>query len=921
MAVDAQNDNSSEPSPGWNTELADLALSVHSGVAWQFSFAADDVTWMSGMDVLLGMPGAAAEDVRARLIKLIEPLTTAARSTAVWQDLELEQPLDTSASTARSLHFKARKLGDSQTGLIVGIASDMTETQRDRQALADLADRYRLLVELSPDAICVHQDGVVTYVNPATVTMVGAESDDQLVGRPIVDFLDQPSLEEVRERIACLTEPGARTAPAEAALRRLDGSQVLVESVSVRTTWEGRAAFQVIMRDVTAQKEAEAAVRYQAALVEHVSNAIIATTGDGVVTSWNPAAETVYGIPSEHALGRHVSELVGAPLDPRELLGAGGVTETTHRGSDGSMRIVRVSVARMDGGFVLLCADETARRRAERRYTTVVAALDEGVVVVGVNGLIEAANPAALDILGVEESDIVGSEPTAWPLFDESGEAISFADYPGMHTHRTGEPQNSRVVLAQRPDAAMVWLAVSCRSLDSEDRPPHRVVVSFTDITESRAIRQRLEHEATHDALTGLANRTLALERIRAAACDSQVRSTAVLFVDLDKFKFINDSLGHAVGDQVLRVVGDRLRTAVRRDDLVGRLGGDEFVVVSCGNNDHGSLRALAQRLRSTLAKPMTLEGRALHVDASIGIVLVPPGDSRSAEDVLRDADVAMYQAKTLGRGRATFFDVGLRERVQRHMHLEQDLREASHDDQFWVAYQPIVDLRTGGVVALEALLRWAHPAHGTVSPAEFIPLAEESDLINEIGAHTLRTATHEIATHRELHGLDLKVNLSARQLDDPNLLRSVRGPLAETGMPARRLCLEVTESALMRDPVAATRTLRALRAVGVDLAIDDFGTGYASLVQLQRLPLDTVKIDRSFVAELGTSGDAEVIVTSIIAMAHALGLTVVAEGVETEEQLAVLRRLGCDQAQGFYFGKPVPIGQVRFALSCPRPG
>ncbi|MDR7304284.1 sensor domain-containing protein [Haloactinomyces albus] len=918
MGADAHNTDGIPVGSGLGRELVDLALSVNDAVMWSFSFADDEITWMSGMDALLSMSGAAEGDIRARLLELVEPLTTGARTTTAWQDLELEQQLETPDRGMRLIRFRARRFGDIRTGGLAGIATDVTTAHGNRQALADLADRYRLLVELSPDAICVHQDGMLKYVNPATVRIVAAESDTQIIDSPIADFLDERSIPQLRERISSLTTPGATSTPTETELLRFDGDTVLVEAISVRTTWEGRPAFQVIMRDLTAQKEAEATLHYQAALVQHVSDAIIATTRGGVVTSWNPAAEAVYGVPADQALGRHVGDLVGASLDPESLLTGGGIAQAVHRRADGAVLAIRVSAAEMEDGFVLVCADETARRRAERHFATVVATLDEGVIVVGATGLIESANPAAQRISGAEESEIVGSSPVSWPLFDEDGAGIPPEASPAMQTQRTGEPQNSRVVRLQRADGQSVWLALTSRPLMSDDQQPHSVVISFTDITESRAIREQLKQEATHDPLTGLANRTLILQQLSAALrCSHRTQPMTVLFIDLDNFKVINDSLGHGVGDAVLRIAGERLQKAARHEDLVSRLGGDEFVVIAHGEISHEEVRSLTERLRDSLANPVTVQGRQIHLDTSIGIVLVPPEDARGAEDVLRDADVAMYRAKALGRGRYVFFDVALRERMQRHMQLEQDLRSAVQENQLRVAYQPLVDLRTNRMVGVEGLLRWNHPVHGTVSPGEFIPLAEESGLISHIGAHMLRTATRELAAQRDRNklALQLNVNLSAHQLDDPRLLSTVREALAETGLPAHRLCLEVTESALMQDSAAATRVLRALRELGVLLAIDDFGTGYSSLAQLHSLPLDSLKIDRSFVARLGDSKDTEVIVTSIIAMAQAVGLTVVAEGAETARQLELLRDLGCNQAQGFYFGKPAPIDDLSEAV------
>jgi diguanylate cyclase (GGDEF)-like protein/PAS domain S-box-containing protein len=768
-------------------------------------------------------------------------------------------------------------------------------------------DSVAELVELSPDAICVHENGVVTYANRAALDAFAARFADEVVGRPFTDFVAEDSRPALLEKLALLTEPGAATEPVEALMSRLDDSKFAVETQTVRTA---KNAYQVVLRDITARKAAADALRYQAALVSHVSDALIATTGEGVVTSWNPAAEAVYGWTAAEAVGRRASELVGAPLDLTAIRRGGGVTEAVHRRRDGAPLTVRVSAAEMNDGWVLVCADETARRRAEQNYRTVVASLDEGVLVMGPTGLIEAANPAACRILGVAETDLIGVPCHTLVLFTESGQWIPPDEMPSVRTRRTGVTHNGLVVRLRRPDGRDVWVSLTSRLLNPDDPTAAAVVTSFTDISESRAISARLAHDATHDPLTRLGNRTLVLDRL-----DVRTRRSAatVLFLDLDKFKVINDSLGHSVGDQVLRIVGERLRRCSGRADLVGRLGGDEFVVVTDEVTEPAEVRALAEHLRAALAEPIGVLGRQLHLDASIGVVLVDGADRRSAEDLLRDADVAMYQAKTLGRGRHHFFDVSLRERMQRRLRMEQDLRDAVHGGQLWPAYQPVVDLKTGEMVAVEALLRWTHPRHGAIPPAEFIPLAEESDLINVIGKEMLRATTRELASRRANQGLDLtlKVNISTRQLDDPHLVPAVQDALASTGLPASALCLEVTESALMRDQEAAGEVLAALRSLGVLLAIDDFGTGYSSLAQLRRLTLDTLKIDRSFITGIAESRDAEAIVTSIIAMAHAVDLTVIAEGVETAEQLDLLRKLDCDQAQGYHLGRPIPAAEL----------
>jgi diguanylate cyclase (GGDEF)-like protein/PAS domain S-box-containing protein len=874
--------------------LAGLAPEGDTGVIFSFDATDTTLTWLPGLDAVLGLPGAPGEDLCEQLLALLRPLTANLRAVLPGRDFELEQSLETATGQPRRIRLRARTVGErSRTTGLLGVAYAVRDEQPGKSELAELADRYRVLVELSPDAICVHEGGFVSYVNRAALDLLGAGSTAEVFGRPFTDFLADGSAERLAGGVRALTEPGAGTGPVEAVLKRVDGSKLAVETVTVRTSDESTSSFQVVIRDVTGRRAVADALRTQAALVTHVSDAIIATTGAGLVTSWNPAAE-----------------LVGAELDPAAVLRAGGVVEQAHRNRTGTALSVRVSAAEMNDGYVLVCADETARRRAEQRYRTVVGALDEGVMVMGPTGRLESANPAAGRILGLTPADLIGVPSTMLALFDEAGGQIPDEELPSVRTRRTGLTQNGRVARWRRPDGRDVWLSLTSRLLDPEDAAGATAVVSFTDITERRSISARLAHDATHDPLTRLANRTLVLDRLdRRTHC----QASTVLFLDLDKFKVINDSLGHSVGDQVLRIVGERLRHAAGAEDVVGRLGGDEFVVVTQAATEDGEVRALAGHVRAVLAEPIVVHGRQLHLDASIGVVLVGPDDQRSAEDLLRDADVAMYQAKALGGGRFELFDVTLRERMQRRLRLEQDLREAVHNGQLWPAYQPVVDLRTGKMVAVEALLRWTHPKHGEISPVEFIPLAEESELINVIGKFVLRCATRELARLRTERGLDLnlKVNLSVRQLDDPGLVPAVRDVLATTGLPPGSLCLEITESALMRDEAAAAAVLASLRGLGVLLAIDDFGTGYSSLAQLRRLTLDTLKIDRSFITGIAESRDAAAIVTSIIAMAHAVDLTVVAEGVETAEELALLRELDCDQAQGYHLGRPAAAADL----------
>ena len=469
--------------------------------------------------------------------------------------------------------------------------------------------------------------------------------------------------------------------PSEAVMRRFDGTTLDVEAISVLTTWEGKPAYQVVFRDLTAQKAAQATLRFQAALVDHVSDALIATTSTGIVTSWNPAAETIYRRPVAQALARPISETVGAQLDPAALVARGGVVHATHHAMDGSPLQVRISAAAMDHGYVLVCADQTALHRAEQHFQTVVGALDEGVVVLGKDLRVESVNPAALRILGVKPEDVPSylSRTDMVPLYDASGDRISVEQRPLARTLSTGKPITAYVLGANRPDGARVWLSVNCRPLNPADPDHSAVLISFTDITAQHAAREVLAHQATHDALTGLPNRA----HVVALAADALARRdeyalAAVLFIDLDNLKLINDSLGHHAGDEILKFAAQRLRLAVRAGDTVGRIGGDEFVALMTGPIDREALDNLTQRLHATLAEPVVIAGVTLRTQASIGIRLVEPGDGRDAAALLRDADLAMYRAKKSGRGRTHHFTAFLREQLTTAKHRRSDLLPAS---------------------------------------------------------------------------------------------------------------------------------------------------------------------------------------------------------------------------------------------------
>jgi diguanylate cyclase (GGDEF)-like protein/PAS domain S-box-containing protein len=439
------------------------------------------------------------------------------------------------------------------------------------------------------------------------------------------------------------------------------------------------------------------------------------------------------------------------------------------------------------------------------------------------------------------------------------------------------------------------------------------------DITLRKQLELQLQHQAFHDSLTGLANRALFRDRV-AHALARQARShgaVSVLFSDLDDFKTVNDSLGHDAGDQLLVAVAERLRAVMRPEDTTARFGGDEFAILLEETSEEGTRRA-AERILEALRSPFEFHGRQVVMHASIG-ASVTSDSQTEPDDLLRQADLAMYNAKTSGKGRFAFYEPQMHAAAVTRMELKADLEQAIADHDFELHYQPIVDLRSGRVTGLEALLRWRHAERGLVLPAEFIPIAEETGLIVSLGSWVVNAACEQLAAWGRagvpagpLHSrMSMWVNLSARQLQEPDFVETVADALRSSGIQPDRLTLEITESALMSDLDQSAATLHRLRALGVRLAIDDFGTGYSSLSYLERLPVEVLKIDRSFTAAIGQGRDVPVLVRSIVKLGQTLHMEVLAEGIETAEQLARLRAIDCRLGQGFHFSPALPADEV----------
>ncbi|WP_345810974.1 EAL domain-containing protein [Paraburkholderia sp. PREW-6R] len=560
--------------------------------------------------------------------------------------------------------------------------------------------------------------------------------------------------------------------------------------------------------------------------------------------------------------------------------------------------------------------DAMAQRlaRSEEHHRLVVDHLIEGIIVQSCDGQVLACNPSAQRILRAGPQIVGHSIRTVITrALHEDGTIMETSEHPTQRALATGKPLLGVTVGLELIDGNVVWITENVVPIIGPgDTEPRSVLISFTDIGPVREAQLQLKFLATRDSLTGLYNRAYLTERMRdlfapvTLGGTSQMASVAVLFVDLDGFKKVNDTAGHEAGDALLCSVAERLAVCTGRMDTLARVGGDEFVIVVSAYGNTGHLIGLARRILDLIAEPFAVAGNDYYLGASIGISLFPE-DGQDVATLMRNADSAMYHAKQRGRNNFQFFTAELNQHLQRRFTIEQSLRRALASDELSLVYQPIVDSQDGRTIGAEALLRWHNGELGNVSPAEFVPVAEDAGLIVEIGDWVLRRACEQIAQWRRTIAPDLvvAVNLSPRQFND-GLLERIQRCLARTGLEPSALELEITERLLMSDSESVMPMLSALTDMGVRISVDDFGTGYSSLSYLKRFPLHNLKIDRSFVAGLPDHRDSIAITQAVVAMAHSLGMNVTAEGVETAAQADFLRSIACDKQQGYFYSRPV---------------
>ncbi|CAJ0701812.1 EAL domain-containing protein [Ralstonia sp. 22086] len=555
---------------------------------------------------------------------------------------------------------------------------------------------------------------------------------------------------------------------------------------------------------------------------------------------------------------------------------------------------------------------ERGLAESEERYRLAISNLHEGVVIMSPDGVVQAANASAERILRVRPGQLVGRNrlDPIQRVVDEDGKEVGATMMPSGQVLRTGEPIFGRVYGLLLKTGELMWVRQNIIPIRRHAEPaPSSVMLSFADITDIKRAEQRLRHLAAHDALTGLTNRSFFIAHLESTieSARDESRELALFFLDLDRFKSVNDTAGHACGDTLLQSAAARLTDCIGPGDVIARLGGDEFVILIDQRVEGKRIALLAERLLQAMREPFdTVNGR-YYLGVSIGVALYPH-DGISGSDLLRSADAAMYRAKQNGRNRAQFYTAELNARLQRRYMLENALRDARENNELQLVYQPKYDLASHRIVGAEALLRWNSAKLGAISPVEFIPVAEETGLIVPIGAWVLRRACEQAVIWYEALGYDFRmaVNLSARQFQAGDVVPMIEQTLADTGLPPTALEVEITESLLMGGADEVRPMFDALTAQGIRISIDDFGTGYSSLSYLQRFPISNVKIDRSFITGIPGDPDSVALTEAIVAMARALGMTVTAEGVEDADQVEFLAKAGCQEIQGYYIGKPV---------------
>ena len=797
---------------------------------------------------------------------------------------------------------------------------------------------YRSVFEHSMDAVLLTApDGTVHAANPAACQLFG-RTEEEICKAGRAGLVD-PSSPHLGDLLAERTRTGEMRG--ELIFIRGDGTRFPGE-ISSRRFIDDRGVERTVMivRDLTEQKRTTAALHESQLLLDSVVNStkelIWSVDPESFGLLWFNRAFSDYVF---QARGLRISAGMrpdGLFVDANrvhlwhELYQAAlkeGSFATEYRGyTNGNVLQLNLHAMKRDGavfGIAAFARDITDQKKAERllaeseeQYRLLIAAMEEGVVLQGENAEIIAFNRSTERILGLSADQLRGktSFDPEWYAIHEDGSPFPGEAHPVVKTLKTGQPQSDVIMGIHKPDGTLTWISVNAQPIFKEGNAlPYRVVATMHDITEQKLAQEHIEMLAHFDQLTGLPNRILLNDRFRYALSLAQRsgEKLALMFVDLDHFKDVNDTLGHNVGDQVLMEIARRLKSAVREEDTLSRQGGDEYVVI-LPDTDADGAALVASKMLEIVSRPCQIERHELVVTSSIGIAIYPH-DGTSLESLSKNADAAMYRAKKEGRNGFRFYTPEMQEHSARNLMLANGLRQALARGELQLHYQPQFSVQDGRIVGMEALLRWEHPEMGGISPTEFIPVAESTGQIIPIGEWVLRTAARQLKDWMDagMPPVTIAVNLSAvqfRKSDLPDILKRI---LDEVQLPHRYLELELTEAATMENTQAAIKMMDKLHAEGIRLSIDDFGTGYSNLSYLKQFKVYKLKIDQSFVRGITDDPDDKALVTAIINMASSLGLRTLSEGVETADQLNFLRLLGCHEAQGYYFSRPLTADKL----------
>lgn len=809
-----------------------------------------------------------------------------------------------------------------------------------KQLAEDLREREQHLLSVTNSAqdaiVSTDTRGNIVFWNEGARKIFGYE-ENEIIGKSLSILMPEKYREAHARGMRRYAETGERRVignVVELEGLKKDGGEFPLElSLGVWEAAKGKY-FTGIMRDITERKLAADAIKQGEErfrlMVEGVEDyAILMLDPDGNIVSWNEGAERVKQYKAEEIIGKHFRNFY-TPEDQNRKYPEEELRIATAEGhfedegwrvrKDGSRfwaNVIITAIKDADGrlqGFSKITRDITERKQAEAalreseyKLRTLLDSMSEGLVQVSNDEVIEFVNDRFCEMTGFCEKDLIG-KVTLDILFDEEGKKF----VSEANRQRQKGVAGQYELQLKKKSGELLYVIVGGVPIINADGIVTGTMGVFTDITERKRAEDQLLHDAFHDGLTGLANRTLFMEHLRMTIERGKRRQNtlfAALFLDFDRFKVINDSLGHTEGDNFLKLVARRLESVLRPGDLVARLGGDEFTILLSELGSESDAVQIAERIQEDLKNPFELGGREFFISASIGITFSTGGHEK-AEDILRDADIAMYRAKSQGRAQHQVFDPSMHAHATMQLQLETEMRRALENDEFRVYYQPIMSLDTNNLVGFEALIRWQHPERGMIPPVEFIPAAEENGLILPLGSWTLYESCRQLREWQNFNpafsDLTVSVNLSSKQFLQFDLAEQIAETLKQTNLAPRCLKLEITESHVMENSEAAIKMLNNLRELGVELSLDDFGTGYSSLSYLHRLPVDYLKIDRSFVSRMIESKENGEIIQTIIKLAQNLKMKVIAEGIETADQLEYLKNLNCEFGQGYFFSKPV---------------